>query len=261
VRRCGGAEVRRCGGAEVRRCGGAEVRRCGSAEVRKCGSAEVRKCGSAEVRKCGSTGAASRSVIQRPGHRAPSSRAGGRRAEESTFGYLEAGRGSRYHGRGNRQSRTGSLAGSSGARGCHRPRPGANDAVCGSDPVTCRLPGGANEFAAGNSQSPPSWTRRPGRVRRPMHRCVRNRGLPHQICKAHSWPLERRKIRLRGLEPRLRSMPTDYEQQRVDSSFARRVWGEGGCGACAPSELQIFVVVAGEAPRSLRGFPQLLRRL
>jgi ABC-type bacteriocin/lantibiotic exporter with double-glycine peptidase domain len=39
-------------------------------------------------------------------------------------------------------------------------------------------PGGANEFAAGNSQSPPSRTRRPGRVRRLKHLRVRNGGIP-----------------------------------------------------------------------------------
>jgi hypothetical protein len=64
--------------------------------------------------------------------------------------------------------------------------------ICGSDPLTCRPPAGANEFAAGNSQSPPSWTRRPDRVPRSMHRRVRNRGLPDQS-KEHGSPLENRK--------------------------------------------------------------------
>jgi hypothetical protein len=35
-------------------------------------------------------------------------------------------------------------------------------------------PAGANEFAAGKSQSPPSRTQRPGYLRRPKHLRVRN---------------------------------------------------------------------------------------
>jgi hypothetical protein len=41
------------------------------------------------------------------------------------------------------------------------------------------------EVAAGNSQSPPSRTRRPSCVRRPMHLCVRNHGLPNQNRNRH----------------------------------------------------------------------------
>jgi hypothetical protein len=36
-------------------------------------------------------------------------------------------------------------------------------------------PARANEFAATTTRSPPAWTRRPGRVRRPRRRCVRYR--------------------------------------------------------------------------------------
>ena len=35
---------------------------------------------------------------------------------------------------------------------------------------------GANEFAAGDTRSPPAWTRRPGGMRRPGHLRVRNQG-------------------------------------------------------------------------------------
>jgi hypothetical protein len=38
-----------------------------------------------------------------------------------------------------------------------------------------RPPAGANEFAAGKSQSPPARTRRPGGVQRPTHLRVRYR--------------------------------------------------------------------------------------
>jgi hypothetical protein len=49
-----------------------------------------------------------------------------------------------------------------------------DDARCDSNPATCRPPAGANEFAAGKSQSPPSRTRRTGYIRRSKHLRVRN---------------------------------------------------------------------------------------
>ena len=47
--------------------------------------------------------------------------------------------------------------------------------VAESHLATRRPPAGANEFAAGKSQSPPSRTRRPGYLRHPKHLRVRNR--------------------------------------------------------------------------------------
>jgi hypothetical protein len=46
------------------------------------------------------------------------------------------------------------------------------------DPATCGPPAGANGFAATTAQSPPSRTRRPGRVRRPKRLPVRNHESP-----------------------------------------------------------------------------------
>ena len=63
-------------------------------------------------------------------------------------------------------------------RGCG----GADVRRCGGGyPATCSPPAGANKFAAGKAQSPPARTRRHGRVRRPMHRRVRNRMARDQI--------------------------------------------------------------------------------
>jgi hypothetical protein len=53
------------------------------------------------------------------------------------------------------------------------------------EPAACRPSAGANEFAAGKSQSPPSRTRRHGCVRRPTHLRVRNRGIDRS-CKHSS---------------------------------------------------------------------------
>jgi hypothetical protein len=86
---------------------------------------------------------------------------------------------------------------------------GANYVRCGSDPVTCRPPAGANKFAAGNSRSPPSRTRRPGHARRSMHRRVRDRGLPHQIRKEHHSPLEIAKSAFADCGRRCRARDTE----------------------------------------------------
>jgi hypothetical protein len=99
---------------------------------------------------------------------------------------------------------------------------------------------GANEFAAGKSQSPPARTRRLGGVRRPRHRPVRNRVLPI----------------VHVTEPRT-------SRPKRGPSVARRVRRQGRVSRGAPLRKSKLACApdAVEAPRSLRGFPLSLRRL
>jgi hypothetical protein len=47
-------------------------------------------------------------------------------------------------------------------------------------------PAGANEFAAGNSQSPPARTRRPGGVRRPKTPARPQQGIPNHLITSYT---------------------------------------------------------------------------
>jgi hypothetical protein len=90
---------------------------------------------------------------------------------------------------------------SGGSGGCHRE----------SKPGTCRPPAGANEFAAGKAQSPPSWTRRPGHMRHLMRLRVRNRYA------ADAFACRSTQV------PRLQSAKADFAifQRRIHSLLGR----------------------------------------
>jgi hypothetical protein len=109
-------------------------------------------------------------------------------------------------------------------------------------PATCRPPAGANEFAATTSQSPPARTRRPGRVRRPTHLRVRNRGMPPgsgavirqragRLRERINSPLRHRKVRLRGSAARRTWRSTHLRvRNRSDAATLRR----GDQATCRP---------------------------
>jgi hypothetical protein len=66
------------------------------------------------------------------------------------------------------------------------------------------------------------------------HGAIPSAAQPRAVLERMNSPLERRKIRLRGLWPRDPGAAARYEQQRVDSSVAHRRLGAGEAGAALP---------------------------
>jgi hypothetical protein len=103
-----------------------------------------------------------------------------------------------------------------------------------------------------NSRQRPHEVRLRGLGERDRH--VSAGGGGYRTQKRMNSPREMRETRLRGLWPRVPGAATSHEQQRVDSSVARRRWGIGQGGAALPRNDSVGCA-DGKAPRSLRGFP------
>ena len=123
-----------------------------------------------------------------------------------------------------------------------RALPPGGGCSCDSNPATCHPPAGANEFAAGKPQSPPSRTRRPGDMRTPGTCASATRRSPNQIRNGHHPRPEKPDVRLRKLRPR-----QDPAVPRRGNGHPRPTLRQGAAGARAelpPVRLK---------PRAVRG--------